>query len=112
MCEFSPQDGSDLVAVMRRTPGAAADFAARHGDTKHPIASYEDAAQLIADPNVDAVYVAGRPFQVTILLDYPKCRRLHSCMLNLANPDRSAPECMLNLATLNEVAPAGAVFFE
>lgn len=48
---------SALVAVMRRDGARAADFARRHGVPR----SYDDADALIADPEVDAVYVATPP---------------------------------------------------
>jgi predicted dehydrogenase len=54
---FQNADGSELVAVMRRRGDLAADFARRHGVR----ASYDDAAALINDPAVDAVYVATPP---------------------------------------------------
>jgi 1,5-anhydro-D-fructose reductase (1,5-anhydro-D-mannitol-forming) len=50
-------EGSSLVGVMRRDAAAAADYARRHGVPKH----YDDAAALVADPEVDAVYVATPP---------------------------------------------------
>ena len=49
--------GSQLVAVMRRNGALAADYARRHGVPRW----YDDAAALIADPEVDAVYVATPP---------------------------------------------------
>jgi 1,5-anhydro-D-fructose reductase (1,5-anhydro-D-mannitol-forming) len=49
--------GSELVAVMRRNGALARDYAARHGVARW----YDDAAALIADPGVDAVYVATPP---------------------------------------------------
>lgn len=49
--------GSSLVAVMRRDGAKAADFARRHGVPK----SYDDADALIADPAVNAIYVATPP---------------------------------------------------
>ncbi len=49
--------GSQLVAVMRRNAALAADYAKRHGVPRW----YDDAAALIADPEVDAVYVATPP---------------------------------------------------
>ena len=49
--------GSELVAVMRRDATRAADYAHRHGVPRW----YADADQLIADPDVDAVYVATPP---------------------------------------------------
>jgi predicted dehydrogenase len=49
--------GSALVAVMRRDRAKAEDYARRHGVAR----AYDDAAALIADPDVDAVYVATPP---------------------------------------------------
>ena len=48
---------SSLVAVMRRTPGLAEDYAYRHNVSKW----YDDADLLINDPDVNAVYVATPP---------------------------------------------------
>jgi len=49
--------GSALVAVMRRDAAKAEDYARRHGVPRW----YADADALIADPEVDAVYVATPP---------------------------------------------------
>lgn len=49
--------GSSLVAVMRRTPGLAEDYARRHGVPKW----YDNAEALICDPEVNAVYIATPP---------------------------------------------------
>jgi predicted dehydrogenase len=49
--------GSQLVAVMRRNGALAADYARRHGVPRW----YECADALIADPGVDAVYIATPP---------------------------------------------------
>ncbi len=49
--------GSSLVAVMRRDRAKAEDYAARHGV---PIV-HATADALIADPAVDAVYIATPP---------------------------------------------------
>ena len=54
---FQKAEGSALVAVMRRDAEKAADFARRHGVPRH----YHDAEALIADPEVDAVYIATPP---------------------------------------------------
>ncbi len=48
---------SRLVAVMRRDPEKVEDYARRHGVPRW----YTDADALIADPEVDAVYVATPP---------------------------------------------------
>lgn len=48
---------SSLVAVMRRNGALAKDYAQRHGVP----AWYDDAAALIHDPQVDAIYVATPP---------------------------------------------------
>jgi 1,5-anhydro-D-fructose reductase (1,5-anhydro-D-mannitol-forming) len=49
--------GSALVAVMRRDAALAEDYARRHGVPRW----YADAGALVADPEVDAVYVATPP---------------------------------------------------
>jgi 1,5-anhydro-D-fructose reductase (1,5-anhydro-D-mannitol-forming) len=54
---FQRATGSELVAVMRRDRAKAEDFARRHGVP----AFYDDADALIADPQVDAVYIATPP---------------------------------------------------
>ena len=54
---FQKVSGSALVAVMRRRGDLAADYARRHNVPRW----YDDADALIADPDVDAVYVATPP---------------------------------------------------
>lgn len=54
---FQKVNGSRLVAVMRRTPDLAEDYARRHCVPKW----YADADELIHDPEVNAVYVATPP---------------------------------------------------
>jgi 1,5-anhydro-D-fructose reductase (1,5-anhydro-D-mannitol-forming) len=54
---FQKARGSKLVAVMRRNGALAADYARRHGVPRW----YDDARALVADPDVDAVYVATPP---------------------------------------------------
>lgn len=54
---FAKVDGSELVAVMRRTGHLAADYAARHGVPKW----YDDAQAIIDDPDVNAIYIATPP---------------------------------------------------
>lgn len=54
---FQQANGSALVAVMRRDGGKAKDFAQRHGVARW----YDDADALIADAEVDAIYVATPP---------------------------------------------------
>lgn len=54
---FQKASGSALVAVMRRDRAKAADYALRHGVPRY----YDHAADLLADPEVDAVYVATPP---------------------------------------------------
>ncbi len=54
---FQKANHSQLVAVMRRNGDLARDYARRHGVPKW----YDDADALIADPDVDAVYVATPP---------------------------------------------------
>jgi predicted dehydrogenase len=54
---FQKAHGSQLVAVMRRDAAKAADYANRHGVPRW----YDNADQVIADPEVDAVYIATPP---------------------------------------------------
>ena len=54
---FQKIENSELVAVMRRDASLAEDYARRHGVPRW----YADADRLIADPEVDAVYVATPP---------------------------------------------------
>jgi predicted dehydrogenase len=54
---FQKAERSQLVAVMRRDRAKAEDYARRHGVPRW----YDSADALIADPEVDAVYVATPP---------------------------------------------------
>ena len=54
---FQQAEHSALVAVMRRNGALAADYARRHRVPRW----YDDARALVADPEVDAVYVATPP---------------------------------------------------
>lgn len=55
---FQKAQNSELVAVMRRSANLAQDYAARH----HVPRWYDNAEALIADPEVDAVYIATPPY--------------------------------------------------
>ena len=54
---FQKANNSKLVAVMRRNAELAQDYATRHGVPKW----YDSADALIADPDVNAIYVATPP---------------------------------------------------
>ena len=54
---FQKANNSTLVAVMRRNGNLAKDYASRHNVPKW----YDDADELINDPEVDAVYIATPP---------------------------------------------------
>ena len=54
---FNKIKNSSLVAVMRRNAAKAEDYARRHNVSKW----YADAASLINDPDVNAIYVATPP---------------------------------------------------
>lgn len=54
---YQQTEGFELGAVMRRNRDKAEDYAKRHGVPKF----YDDAEQLIADPEIDAVYIATPP---------------------------------------------------
>ena len=89
---FQQANNSSLTAVMRRNGDLARDYAERHGVPKW----YDDAAALINDHEVDAVYVAtppsshkqytlmaataGKPVYVEkpMALNYAQCREMIS----------------------------------
>jgi len=54
---FNKVANSKLVAVMRRNPEKAKDFAQRHGVPKY----YSNATELINDKEVNAIYIATPP---------------------------------------------------
>ncbi|MCX6169515.1 MAG: Gfo/Idh/MocA family oxidoreductase [Ignavibacteriales bacterium] len=54
---FQKAAGSQLIAVMRRNGKLAEDYSIRHNVPKW----YDDANELINDPNIDAVYIASPP---------------------------------------------------
>lgn len=54
---FNKVEHSSLVAVMRRDAAKAEDYAKRHQVPRW----YDDAVQLINDPEVDAIYIATPP---------------------------------------------------
>src|SRR5204862_7450619 len=54
---FQKAEGSALVAVMRRDRAKAEDYARRHGVPR----VHDTARDLVADPDVDAVYIATPP---------------------------------------------------
>lgn len=64
--------GSELVAVMRRDPNKARDYARRHGARRW----YGTAEELAADPQVNAVYIASphdlHPAHVRLVADAGK----------------------------------------
>src|SRR5512136_2764707 len=55
---FQKATHSRLVAVMRRNGALAEDYARRHGVPRW----YDRAEALVADPEVDAIYVATPPY--------------------------------------------------
>jgi len=56
-------DGSELVAVMRRTPGKAKEFAAKVPKSKNDqeCVGYDNLDDFLSHPGLEAVYVATRP---------------------------------------------------
>mmetsp|Transcript_29712 Transcript_29712/g.63639 ORF Transcript_29712/g.63639 Transcript_29712/m.63639 type:complete len:470 (-) Transcript_29712:186-1595(-) len=58
-------EGSELVAVMRRTPGKASEFARRvpnkSTQNNNACVGYEDLDEFLKHPGLEAVYVATRP---------------------------------------------------
>src|SRR6218665_554159 len=56
---FYKAPNSQLAAVMRRNGEKAKDFATRH----HVDLWYDDADALLANPNINAIYIATPPAQ-------------------------------------------------
>lgn len=54
---FSSIENSKLIAVMRRSGHLAQDYAKRHGVPKW----YDNADELIADPEINAIYISTPP---------------------------------------------------
>jgi predicted dehydrogenase len=127
---FAKARNSALVAVMRRDGAKVADYARRHGVPRW----YDDGAKLIADREVDAVYVAtppdshesyalmaaeaGKPVYVEkpMARSYDECRRMvEGCRragvkLFVAYYRRSLPR-FLKVKELLESAAIGQVRF-
>jgi predicted dehydrogenase len=91
---FGKAKNSALVAVMRRNAAKAEDYAKRHNVPRW----FDDAHKLIADPEIDAVYIAtppdthaaytlacaaaGKPVYVEkpMARDYEECKHMvHAC---------------------------------
>ncbi len=121
---FNKVPDSSLVAVMRRNGDKARDYAARHGVPKW----YDDADQLINDPEVNAVYVAtppgsheacalaaiaaGKPVYVEkpMSVDVASCRRMQAAAnsagvkLSIAHYRRALPKFLAIQKMLAEKA--------
>ena len=87
---FNRVEDSKLAAVMRRDAAKAQDYARRHGVPQW----YSDAAELIEDPDIHAVYIATPPdthakytvmaaeagkhvyVEKPMALDFAQCRRM------------------------------------
>jgi len=109
---------SELVAVMRRDGAKAADYARRHNVARH----YDDADQLIADSQVDAVYVAtptsshkdlvlkclaaGKP----VLVEKPMALDAEACRVMVDAADQSC--CSLSVAYYRRALPRFEKFRE
>lgn len=91
--------GSDLVAVMRRDGAKAADYAKRHGVSRH----YDDSDQLIDDADVNAVYIATPPSSHKDLV--LKCLAAGKPVLTEKPMALDADECRI----MNDAASASGV---
>ena len=131
---FQKAAGSALVAVMRRDLRKAQDYAARHGVPR----AYSRADDLIADPDVDAVYVAtppdshcelalkvadaGKPCLVEkpMALDHAECVRMNGAFARAGRPlwiayyRRALPRFLLvrELLQQNAIGPLSSVRVE
>jgi predicted dehydrogenase len=117
--------GSELVAVMRRNGDLAADYARRHGVPRW----YDDADALIADGEVNAVYIAtppdshceytlrvaaaGKPVYVEkpMALTHAQCRQMNEACAAARAPLFVAyyRRCLPAFVKVAELLQAGAV---
>lgn len=122
---FQQAHRSELVAVMRRNGDLAADYAARH----HVPRWYDDADELILDPEVDAVYVATPPdshrdYAVRVAqagkpvyVEKPMARTAQECEQMIAACDAAGVElfvayyrrAMPRFATVKELLDSGRI---
>lgn len=58
---FYKCDGSELVAVMRRTPGKAAEWVKKNEIPGGNCVGYESLSEFLQHPGLDAVYISTRP---------------------------------------------------
>jgi len=108
---FNKVSNSKLVAVMRRDAAKVADYANRHGVPKW----YDDATDLINDPEINAVYIATPPIyheqyaiqalqagkyvyvEKPVTLNIASCKRMIDCVnitkgkLSVAHYRRALP---------------------
>ena len=101
---FQKVNNSEPVAVMRRTGELERDYAKRHNVAKW----YDNADELINDPDVDAVYIATPPGShkeyaikagkagKAVYVEKPMARNIAECqeMMMFARP-RSSIICSL-----------------
>jgi len=90
---------SELVAVMRRDGAKAADYASRHGVARH----YDDSDRLIADEEVNAIYIATPPSSHMDLV--LKCLAAGKPVLTEKPMALDVKECR----TMNDAAAAAGV---
>ena len=89
-------DGSELVAVMRRDGALAEDYAKRHSVAKW----YDNAEALIADPEVNAIYIATPPANH---LEFAKAAALAGKTVYVEKPmARTGSECDQMIDTCKE----------
>lgn len=97
---FNKINGSQLIAVMRRNKALAEDYAKRHKVPKF----YDDAKDLINDPDINAIYVAtppgshaefalksieaGKPVYIEkpMAINYAECRKINQASKNYKIP--------------------------
>jgi len=122
---FQKATNSALVAVMRRDGAKAADYAKRHDVPRW----YDDAAKLIADPDVDAVYIAtpphlheaytmqvaaaGKPVYVEkpMARTFAECQRMVSACMSAGVPLFVAyyRRCLPRFVKVKELLDSGAI---
>lgn len=122
---FNKVNNSELVAVMRRNPAKAEDFARRHGVPKF----YSEVDDLLNDTEINAIYVATPPstheemaikamdsgrnvyIEKPIALDTESARRIHDASLKYRVKATGAyyRRCLPQFEKIKELIQGGAL---
>lgn len=122
---FQNIEGSELIAVMRRNKEKAKDYAKRHKIAKW----YNDADELINDPDINAIYIATHPDSHSdytikaakagknVYVEKPMARTYKECREMVKACDQASVSlfaayyrrCLPNFLRVKELVDSGAI---